>query len=74
MLGDITVWYHIILITLTRGPPGSLLHFTGIWNTLTSFDLDDMQACEKEYLRKKRAYGICHRHEKGTLMLFAPYC
>jgi len=48
-----------------RAPPGCLQYFTGVRNTIKSFNWDGTDACSSGCFLKEQAYRVCFRPEKG---------
>lgn len=49
----------------SRAPPGCLQYFTGVRNTVTSFNWDGTTACSSGCLLREQSYKACFRPEKG---------
>jgi len=49
----------------SRAPQGCLQYFTGIRNTVSSFNWDGTSACSTGCLLREQSYSICYRPEAG---------
>lgn len=49
----------------SRAPPGCLQYFTGVRNTVKSFNWDGTTACSSGCFLREQAYRVCFRPEKG---------
>ena len=61
------IWYNeVIKLLLFRAPPGCLQYFTGVRNTVKSFNWDGTTACSSGCFLREQAYRVCFRPEKGS--------